>query len=108
MKQEARKDWLFEKYSCEELIIIDSDDDDDDDETLAGFTPSHIDNKKNSFWTSLASLMQRALQWFEELLCVYVILNDGWHVCFNFSGVWGHIVNISVLYNPSSIKTGLP
>lgn len=48
---------MFERYSNEELIVINSYDEDDYDETLVGFMPSHIDNEMGSFRSYLASLM---------------------------------------------------
>lgn len=38
------RDWLFEEYSNEDMIIT-SDNDDKEDETLVGFMPSHLDRE---------------------------------------------------------------
>lgn len=46
IRQEARQDLLFEKYSNIEMIVIDCSDEDEDDETVAGFyviTPRQLD-----------------------------------------------------------------
>lgn len=62
IRQEAQRDWLFEKYGNDDLIIIDTDDEDEEDETLAGFMPSHLTSEMDTFRDNLASLMQRALE----------------------------------------------
>lgn len=49
--QEAQRDWLFEKYNSEEMIVVDSHNGDDDDETLTGFMPSYIDSELDLFQT---------------------------------------------------------
>lgn len=72
IRQEAQRDWLFEKYDNDELIVIDSDDEneedetladveDEEDETLVGFMPSLLTSEMDSFRDSLANLMQSAL-----------------------------------------------
>lgn len=38
----TNRDWLFEKYDNDELIIIDSVDDDEEDDTLIEFMSSHL------------------------------------------------------------------
>lgn len=44
IRQEAQIDWLFKKYSSEEIIIIGSDDEDEDDNIMVGFMPSQLDS----------------------------------------------------------------
>lgn len=62
IRREAHRDWLFEKYGNDEMIVINSDDEDKEDDTLARFIPSHLTSEMDSFRDSLASLMQRALE----------------------------------------------
>lgn len=65
IRHEAQRDWLFEKYKSEELIIINRDDEHEKDETLAEFMPSHTTSKMDLFRDSLTSLMQMELEWLQ-------------------------------------------
>lgn len=61
IREEARKDWLFEQYGDEDLVIVDSDNDDDEDAQVGALMPSHLTNEMNQFRDDLAKLMERAL-----------------------------------------------
>lgn len=62
IKQETQRDWLLEKYSTGEIIVIDSNDEDEDNETLASFMLSHLDREMDSFQEGLTNLIWMALK----------------------------------------------
>lgn len=51
IRGEIQRDWLFEKYSNDERIVIDNDDEDEEDERLTGLMPSHLAINMESFLT---------------------------------------------------------
>lgn len=51
---------MFEKYSNDDMIVINSDVEEEEDEPLSGFMPSHLGSGMDSSRNSLATLMQRA------------------------------------------------
>lgn len=63
IKKEARKNWLFEKYNKDNVIIIDGDGGNEDDQaTLVGFVTSHLLSEMDHFRDNIASLIQRRLE----------------------------------------------
>lgn len=57
IRQKTERDWLFQKYGNDELIIINSDDEDEEDETLMGSMPSHLTSEMDTFYDNFASLV---------------------------------------------------
>lgn len=56
----AHKDWLFEKYNNDDILVFDSsDEDEEDDAQIARFMPSHLISEIG-IQESLANIMQRA------------------------------------------------
>lgn len=60
IKREAHMDCLFEKYSSEEMIVIDID---NDGETSVGYILSYIDSEMD--WLEISSLIKCRGHWSE-------------------------------------------
>lgn len=57
IRQEARKDWLFEQYGNEDPVIIDSDDDNDEDVQMGDLMSSYLTIKMNQFRDDLVNIL---------------------------------------------------
>lgn len=58
IRQEARRDWLFEQYNNEDLVIIDSNDEGDDNDQVGSLMTFHLTNEMNQFRDDLGKLIR--------------------------------------------------